>query len=69
MILIIVGSPLSGKTTLLNKLKEKGVDVFSADLFIKEIYKQGNKGFETIKDKLGKEFVNEHGVDRNALSL
>ncbi len=43
MIIVLVGSPLAGKTTLLNKLKEKGVKVFHSDSFVNQIYKKDNK--------------------------
>lgn len=68
MIIVLLGSPLSGKTTLLKKLQENGMRVFSADSHIKKIYKAGEVGYETIKDVLGEEFVNEKEVDRRALA-
>ncbi len=68
MIIALVGSPLSGKTTVLKKLQEKGMRVFSADSHITQIYKVGNEGYELIKEQLGEDFINEQSVDRRALA-
>ncbi len=68
MIIALVGSPLSGKTTVLKKLQEKGMRVFSADSHITQIYKVGNEGYNLIKEELGEEFVNEEAVDRRVLA-
>ncbi len=68
MIIALVGSPLSGKTTVLKKLQEKGMRVFSADSHITQLYKVGNEGYNLIKEELGEEFVNEESVDRRVLA-
>ncbi len=68
MIIVLVGSPLAGKTTLLKQLQENGVRVFSADSHIRKIYQNGEVGYETIKSVLGENFVNEKEVDRRALA-
>lgn len=68
MIAVIIGSPLAGKTTLMKRLSEEGIKVFSADTFIKQIYKRGNIGYLTIKEQLGAHLLNEEGVDRVALA-
>lgn len=64
MILVLVGSPFSGKTTLLKRLQEHGVKVFHADSFVHNMYKKGEKGYEIIKENFGKEFVDENSVNR-----
>ncbi len=68
MIIAIVGAPLSGKTTLLKRLQENGARVFSADSFVAGIYKQGQEGYELIKEQLGEEFVNPNEVNRRAVA-
>ncbi len=68
MIIAIVGAPLSGKTTVLKRLQEKGMRVFSADSHVTKIYKAGEEGYNLIKDTLGSEFVNEEQVDRRMLA-
>lgn len=69
MIVVLIGSPLSGKTSLLKELSIKGVKVFSADTFINQIYKPGKIGYIKIKEELGKDFVNELGVDKRLLAI
>lgn len=68
MIIIITGSPLSGKTTLLKELQKNGVKVFSADTFVTNIYKAGEEGYELIKETLGEEFVTPESVNRRVLA-
>ncbi len=68
MIIVLVGSPLSGKTTLLKKLQDRGMKVFSADSYVKNIYKVGNDGYEVIKNNLGKEFVTDTEVNKRLLA-
>lgn len=68
MIIALIGSPLSGKTSLLKKLKERGINIFSADVFINEIYKKNKQGYNLIKNTLGFEFVNEDAVNRRKLA-
>lgn len=68
MIIVLIGSPLSGKTTLLKRLQENGARVFSGDSHITKIYKAGEEGYNTIKENLGEEFVNEVSVDKRKLA-
>ncbi len=68
MIIVLVGAPLSGKTSVLKKIQEKGMRVFSADSHITKIYKKGEEGYEVIKNELGDEFVNEESVDKRLLA-
>ncbi len=68
MIIALIGSPLSGKTTVLKKLQENGMRVFSADAHVKKIYQVGEEGYNIIKENLGDEFVNETSVDRRLLA-
>ncbi|BDU67454.1 MAG: hypothetical protein TYPL_1070 [Candidatus Tyloplasma litorale] len=68
MILVLVGSPLSGKTTILKKLNEKNIKVFSADVFVNNIYKKGELGYEIIRKELGNDFVGESKVNKRKLA-
>ncbi|NQX83400.1 MAG: dephospho-CoA kinase [Mycoplasmataceae bacterium] len=68
MIIVLVGSPLSGKTTLLKELQKKDIKVFSADSFITKIYKSKQKGYEIIKKELGEKFVNDKQVNKRLLA-
>ncbi len=68
MIITLIGAPLAGKTTVLKKLQEAGVKVFSADSHVTTIYKAGQPGYIKIKEELGEEFVNEVAVDKMALA-
>lgn len=68
MIIVLVGAPLSGKTTLLKKLQERNVKVFSADTFVNNIYKAGKAGYLKIQQNLGDEFLTENNVDKRALA-
>ncbi len=68
MIIALIGAPLSGKTTVLKKLQEKGMRVFSADAHVKKIYKRNEEGYNLIREELGEDFVNEESVDRRVLA-
>jgi dephospho-CoA kinase len=68
MRVIITGPPMSGKTTLLNKLEDRGIKIFNSDKFVHSIYLKGNPGYDAIKDQFGDTFVNETEVDRRALA-
>ncbi len=67
MIIVLVGSPLAGKTTLLNKLKNEGVNVFHSDSYVNEIYKKDNEGYKAIVNEFGYSYVNDQGVDKTKL--
>ncbi len=67
MILVLVGSPGSGKTTILKKLSEKGVKIFHTDSFINKIYKKDEIGYKKIKEHYGEKFLHENGVDKKKL--
>jgi len=68
MIIALIGSPLSGKTTLLKKLQAKNVRVFHTDSFISKIYEKDKEGYKIISEQLGKDFVNEERVNRRNLA-
>ena len=68
MIIALIGSPLSGKTTLLKEIKNKDIPVFQADSYITSIYKKGEIGYELIKKNIGMEFVDENFVNKRALA-
>ncbi len=68
MIIVLTGSPFSGKTTLLKELSKNGVKIFHADIYIKKIYKANEKGYELIKNEFGSNFVNDKEVDKRKLA-
>ena len=68
MKIVIIGAPLSGKTTLLKKIEDKGYNVFQPDLFIARAYGKGEEIYEAVKKEFGEEFVNDSSVDRFALA-
>ncbi len=70
MKIVLVGSPLSGKTTILKKLKEMNINVFNADSYVhNHLYKINQPGYLLIKERFGPEYVNTNEVDRKKLSL
>ncbi|BDV03158.1 dephospho-CoA kinase [Candidatus Hepatoplasma crinochetorum] len=69
MIIVLVGSPFSGKTTVLKKLQENNIKVFHADSFVRKIYTKDHEGYFLIKKYFGDQFVNEKEVDRKKLGL
>ena len=59
MKIVIIGAPLSGKSSLLDELREEGHNVFQPDRFIAGSYKKGNEAYKRILEVFGPEFVNE----------
>lgn len=68
MKIILLGMPLSGKTTFLRKLKNKGINTFHVDEFVLELYKPNGVGYKRVLDTLGSRFVNEKGIDQKELT-
>ncbi|BDV03708.1 MAG: hypothetical protein HPPSJP_4290 [Candidatus Hepatoplasma scabrum] len=69
MIIILIGSPFSGKTTILKELQKEKVRVFHADSFVKKIYLKNGEGYKLIKKYFGKQFVTDKSVDRRKLGI
>lgn len=67
MKIAIIGNLLSGKTTFINKLREKGIKVFSAEEFGKKLFSPQGEGYRRVSEVLGTQFVNEDGLDQNAI--
>lgn len=67
MIILIIGAPFAGKTTLLKELSNKGVKVFHTDSYITEIYKPGGIGFNKIVEEFGNDYVLSNGVNRKLI--
>lgn len=67
MIIVLLGAPKSGKTTILKELQKKGFKVFHADSFINKEYQKGMKGYEIIKENFGDSFVTDKSVDRDKI--
>ena len=63
----ISGTIGSGKSTVLNYLKEKGYAVFSCDEYNAFLLKKGNKGYLLIKEAFPEVFINDE-LDKKALS-
>lgn len=68
MLMIIIGSPASGKSTLIHHLSLKGISVFNTDDFITDIYQTDHIGYNIIQRELGNEFLNEKGVDKKKVA-
>lgn len=62
MLVILIGRPLSGKTTLLKQLSANGIPTISVDDYVKEIYQFNQLGYNLIKEQLGAEFVDAETV-------
>ncbi len=67
---LIVGPPLSGKTTFLKALatKTKVLNIFIADEFVEQIYLKDQPGFNLIKAEFGDEFIDSDMVNKAKLS-
>lgn len=63
----ISGTIGSGKSTVLNYLKEKGYAVFSCDEYNAFLLKKDNMGYLLIKDAFPEVFINDE-LDKKALS-
>ena len=68
MKLVLVGPPLSGKTTLLKELQKLGIKTFEADKFTEEIYQRGNEGFDIIAEEFGSKFVSGDKINKRMLT-
>ncbi|CAH1638304.1 unnamed protein product [Spodoptera littoralis] len=64
----LAGGIASGKTRILQKLKEKGAAILNCDTIAHELYKPGLQLNRTISENFGKEVITEAGeVDRKKL--
>jgi dephospho-CoA kinase len=69
ILLGVTGGIGSGKTTVANLLKEKGVPIVDFDLLAREVVEPGTKGFDDIVDYFGTQVVADDGtLDRKRLS-
>lgn len=57
----LTGNIASGKSTVANLFKEKGVAVISADEIARELTCPGEPAYHQIKAHFGKSILNEHG--------
>ncbi|WDC83856.1 dephospho-CoA kinase [Caloramator sp. mosi_1] len=55
----LTGGIASGKSTVSNYLKLKGIDVIDADLISREIYKVGEKAYTLVVKEFGKEILED----------
>jgi len=64
----LTGGIATGKTTVANFFREKGVYVIDADLIAREVVKKGMPAWKMIKDEFGSEILKEDGeLDRKKL--
>ncbi len=64
----LTGGIATGKTTVANFFKEKGIYVIDADLIAKEVVKKGMPAWEMIKEEFGENIFREDGeIDRKKL--
>ena len=68
MKVVIVGAPLTGKTTILNKLEEKGFKTFRPDLFVSKLYEKDQPLYNWVKERFGEDFINDYEIDKRALA-
>ncbi|QZX49344.1 dephospho-CoA kinase [Mycoplasma sp. E35C] len=63
----LAGKASSGKSMLIDLLKQDGYHTIKLDNLIHEYYQKDRKGYEFILENFGKEYVNEVEVDRKRL--
>ena len=68
MFIVLTGNPNSGKTQIINLLKDNGYDVFEVDQFIKQLYEVNNIGYILISTHFGKDFLKKDKVDTKKLA-
>lgn len=66
-LICITGYIGSGKTTVLNILKNQGFSTFCTDNWVHKIYEKNRKGYQFIRKNFGKKFLFDNFVNRNAL--
>ncbi len=68
--LIITGKSGSGKSTVLNILKQKDMQIFSADACVQELYEPNQEVWVQLKHRYGEHFfIDERQIDKNAIFL
>lgn len=68
MFIVLTGNPNSGKTQIINLLKDNGYDVFEVDQFVKQLYEVNNIGYILISTHFGKDFLKKDKVDTKKLA-
>lgn len=68
MFVLITGEPNTGKSHIIDYLSQKGFTTFKVDDYINEIYQNGRIGYQVISEAFGPSYVNEEGVDKEALA-
>ncbi|WP_432737184.1 dephospho-CoA kinase [Maridesulfovibrio sp. FT414] len=59
----LIGMPCSGKSAVLNILKEQGIPVFSADASVARSYEKDGAGWEMIRQRFGNRFSDPESGD------
>ncbi|MDD6087930.1 MAG: dephospho-CoA kinase [Desulfovibrionaceae bacterium] len=67
--IVVTGSAGCGKSTVLKRLREKGLAIWSADEAVKKLYEYGQDGWTVLRQRFGDRFA-PHGaaVDRQRLA-
>ena len=68
MILGITGGIASGKSTVSEYLRQKGIPIVDADEISRSITKKGQKGAQAVYEKLGADFFSSGELDRKKLA-
>jgi len=64
----LTGGIATGKTTVANLFREKGIYIIDADLIAREVVKKGMPAWRMIKEEFGDEILREDGeLDRKKL--
>ncbi|MBZ4203386.1 dephospho-CoA kinase [Mycoplasma tauri] len=63
----IIGKIGVGKSFFLNKMKERGLKVFSCDEYIREIYHKNNVGYNAINSQIGSFLNDENGISKEKI--
>lgn len=58
----LTGGIASGKSTIANMFKDKGVPVIDTDIIARQVVEKGTVGLEQITQTFGKEILNEDGT-------
>lgn len=53
----LIGMPCSGKSAVLNIMKENGIPIFSADKSVARSYEKDGAGWELIRQRFGNRFI------------
>lgn len=64
---VITGSIGAGKSTAVKKIIEKGFNVLDSDEIVNDLYKEGYRGYDLVREHFGEEFVTDTEVNKPKL--